>query len=130
MYTWVPLSTSADLANLSQFIPEEYDPDGVGQKLKASISDAVKAVLIESNYIDKDYRSTFYNFYAKKGQYYSPDCVRLHFFDDTVQFKDDCLQLRCADRLTDHYFGYMVLRPTSIATIGRTVLSPDIRSGA
>lgn len=39
--------------------------------------------------------------------------------------------LSCPDnRLTDHYFGYMVLRPTGIATIGRTVLSPDIRSGA
>ena len=34
------------------------------------------------------------------------------------------------ERLTDHYYGYMVLRPTGIVTIGRTVVSPDVRSGA
>jgi hypothetical protein len=82
---------------------------------------------------DKDYRSTYYSFYAKKGQRYRSDCVRLHFFDETVTFDDKALGLSCADnRLTDHYFGYMVLRPTGIATIGigRTVLSPDVRSGA
>src|SRR5205823_3396782 len=79
-------------------------------------------------YIDKDYRSTFYNFYVKKGQQYRGDCVRLHFFDQTVSFDSDKLALSCPDnRLNDHYFGYMVLRPTGIATIGRTVLSPDIR---
>jgi len=32
--------------------------------------------------------------------------------------------------LEDHYFGYMVLRPTGVATIGRSVLSPDVRRGA
>jgi hypothetical protein len=103
----------------------------VTKRLAASISGAVKSVLIEMNYIDKDYRSTYYNFYAKKGQQYRPDCVRLHFFDGTVTFDANSLSLRCPDdRLTDHYFGYMVLRPTGLATIGRTVLSPDIRRGA
>src|SRR5208283_4422253 len=53
------------------------------------------------------------------------------FFDEAVLFDDKTLKLSCADnRITDHYFGYMVLRPTGIATIGRTVLSPDVRSGA
>jgi hypothetical protein len=91
----------------------------------------VKAVLIERNYIDKDYRSTYYNFYAKKGQRYRTDCVRLHFFDQSITFDAKALRLGCPDdRPTDHYFGYMVLRPTGIATIGRSVVSPDVRSGA
>ena len=54
----------------------------------------MKGVLIERNYVDKDYRSTYYNFYAKKGQWYRPDCVRLHFFDETVAFDSDALKLR------------------------------------
>ncbi len=132
MYTWISLSSTADLAQLEKHISPEYDPARVAKKLAAGISNAVKAVLIERNYVDKDYRSTYYNFYAKKGQRYRPDCVRLHFFDGTVTFDEKTLKLASSadNRLTDHYFGYMVLRPTAISTIGRSVVSPDVRSGA
>jgi hypothetical protein len=131
MYTWLQLKSSADLARLPDYVSSEYEPVKVASTLANGISNAVKAVLIEANYIDKDYRSTFYNFYAKKGLRYRSDCVRLHFFDETVSFDNDRLALNCPDsRLNDHYFGYMVLRPTGIATIGRTILSPDIRRDA
>ena len=131
MYKWIQLKSSADLAQLPGDISSEYEPVKVSKILSNGISDAVKAVLIESNYIDKDYRSTFYNFYAKKGQHYRSECVRLHFFDETVSFDNNKLALNCPDnQLNDHYFGYMVLRPTGIATIGRTILSPDIRRDA
>jgi hypothetical protein len=97
----------------------------------ALAADAVRGVLIEKNYIDKDYRNTYYNFYAKKGQKYRPDCIRLHFFDSTVSFSAAELRLVCSDRNLDHhYFGYMVLRPTGMSTIGRTVLTPDVRMGS
>jgi hypothetical protein len=59
--------------------------------------------------------------------------VRLHLFDETVSFSETTLKLTCTDspeRLSDHYFGYMVVRPTGIATIGRSVVSPDVRKGA
>ncbi len=132
MYTWIPLTSSADLAQLETHISQEYDPVGVAKKLVGGISNAVKAVLIERNYVDKDYRSTYYHFYSKKGLRYRADCVRLHFFDGTVTFDESTLKLASSadNRLTDHYFGYMVLRPTGIATIGRSVVSPDVRSGA
>ena len=133
MYTWIKISSGADLAQLEKHISPEYGPVRVAQTLANGngISRAVKAMLIEKNYIDKDYRSTYYSFYAKKGHLYRADCVRLHFFDETVTFDEKTLKLSCADnRVTDHYFGYMVLRPTGTTTIGRTVLSPDVRSGA
>src|SRR5437016_4367208 len=131
MYKWIPINSTSDLAQLTNHVSSEYNPEPVSKKLAQGISKAVKAVLIEDNYIDKDYRSTYYNFYSKKGQRYRADCVRLHFFDETVSFDEETLKLSCLDnRLSDHYFGYMVLRPTGIATIGRTVLSPDVRSGA
>ncbi len=131
MYTWMSLTSPADLAQLAKHISVEYAPEDVAKRLTNGISGAVKGVLIERNYIDKDYRSTYYNFYAKKGQRYRADCVRLHFFDQTVTFDEKSLKLNCPDnRLTDHYFGYMVLRPTGIATIGRSIVSPDVRSGA
>jgi hypothetical protein len=130
MYTWIPLNSSVDLDALATEISAEYDPESIIKKLRAGISSAVKAMLIERNYVDKDYRSTYYNFYAKKGQFYRADCVRLHFFDATVTFDTKALKLACPDgQLQDHYFGYIVLRPTGIATIGRSVLSPDVRMG-
>jgi hypothetical protein len=136
MYTWIPLNSSTDLPQLEKHISPEYGPAHVAKTLADpdGISSAVKAVLIESNYNDKDYRSTYYQFYAKKGQGYRADCVRLHFFDGAVTFDEKTLRLSCADsrdnRVTDHYFGYLVLRPTGSTTIGRTVLTPDIRRGA
>lgn len=132
MYTWIKLSSPADLAQLKTHISNEYNPARVTEKLADGISDAVKGVLIERYYTDKDYRSTFYNFYVKKGQRYRSDCVRLHFFDDTVSFDEEGLRLKSSagQQLTDHYFGYMVLRPTGMATIGRSVLTPDVRKGA
>ena len=131
MYTWLTLATAADLAQLKKEITPEYSPNEIVQKLTGSLSGAVKGILIERSYIDKDYRSTYYNFYAKKGQHYRADCVRLHFFDGSVTFDQKALKLTWPDqRLEDHYFGYMVLRPTEIATIGRSVVSPDVRTGA
>jgi hypothetical protein len=132
MYTWISLSSTADLVQLEKHISAEYDPTSVAKKLADGMSNAVKGVLIERSYIDKDYRSTYYNFYAKKAQRYRPDCVRLHFFDGTVSFDGTGLRLKLSGdgALTYHYFGYMVLRPTGTATIGRSVLSPDVRSGA
>ena len=66
----------------------EFDPKGIAESLKSQVTDAAKGVLVEHRYVDKDYRSTFYNFYAKKGRQYRTDCVRLHFFDGSVQYDE------------------------------------------
>src|ERR1035438_6067598 len=132
MYMWMPLSYRADLVQLAKHISAEDAPEPVAKRLADGMSNAVKAVLVEHNYIDKDYRSTYYNFYAKKGQHYRADCVRLHFFDETVTFDASALKLggHREENLRFHYFGYIILRPTGIATIGRSVVSPDVRTGA
>ena len=131
MHAWLKLSSPNDLDQLESLLAEEFDPHTVIEILKKGITGAVKAVLIEDNYVDKDYRSTYYGFYSKHGQRYNAGCVRLHFFDSTVEFDKGSLKLAARDdRLTDHYFGYMVLRPTGESTIGRTVLSPRVRTGA
>jgi hypothetical protein len=131
MYKWLALTSAADVVQLEQHIDLEFAPKYVTAKLAAGLSDAVKAILIEYNYIDKDYRSTYYNFYSKKGRRYRANCVRLHFFDGAVSFDESTLVLSTAEnRLTDHYYGFMVLRPTGVATIGRSVVTPDVRRGA
>ena len=131
MYRWVPIQEAEQYESLGDAIAEEYGRESVIARLKATMSPAVRGVLVETGYIDKDYRSTYYNYYAKKGRAYRQDCIRLHFFDALVSFDEASVDVRSPDgRPEDHYFGYMVLRPTHVATIGRSVLSPDIRKGA
>ena len=130
-YDWIDLQTPAHYDRLVDVLDPEFDPTGIAQRLETQLSHAVRGVLVEHGYVDKDYRSTFYNFYAKMGRPYRPDCVRLHFFDGTVSYNEDRTDISCSDlRPQDHYFGYIVLRPTIVATLGRSLLSPDMRLGA
>lgn len=53
------------------------------------------------------------------------------FFDETVWYDEAYSTIACHDgQPRDHYFGYIVLRPTIVATLGRSLLSPDVRIGA
>ena len=130
-YDWIDLQAPEDYDRLVQVLDAEFDPNGISIRLKSEVTDLAKGMLVEHGYVDKDYRSTFYNFYAKKGRQYRADCVRLHFFDGSVGYDDARTEIACTDeRPQDHYFGYIVLRPTIVATLGRSVLSPNIRLGA
>lgn len=130
-YDWIDIQVPEDYDRLVGALDPEFDPRTIACNLKAQVSQTAKGVLVEHGYVDKDYRSTFYNFYAKKGRHYRTDCVRLHFFDGTICYNDDRADITCNDlRPQDHYFGYIVLRPTIVATLGRSVLSPNIRRGA
>ena len=130
-YDWIKLQTPEDYDRLIGVLDPEFEPKRISQRLKLEVTAAAKGVLVEHGYVDKDYRSTFYNFYAKKGRQYRADCVRLHFFDAAVWYDEARTDITSTDgRPQDHYFGYIVLRPTIVATLGRSVLSPNIRLGA
>lgn len=130
-YEWIDLADSEGYDRLHDVLDPEFDPKGIIESLKSQVTDAARGVLVEHGYVDKDYRSTFYSFYAKKGRRYRSDCVRLHFFNGAVWYDEARTDIACTDgRPQDHYFGYIVLRPTIVATLGRSVLSPNIRLGA
>ena len=130
-YDWIDIQTPADYDHLIGVLGPEFGPKSISHRLKSEVTAAAKGVLVEHGYVDKDYRSTFYNFYAKKGRKYRADCVRLHFFDGSISYDKARTDIYCEDgRPEDHYFGYIVLRPTIVATLGRSVLSPNIRLGA
>lgn len=97
----------------------------VADDLEPVLSDQVKSVLVEYPYVDKDYRSTYYNFYAKKSLRYSAFCARLHFFrEDVAVTSQPKIETKSGNNLESAYLGFMVIRPTHLYTIGRTVLSP------
>lgn len=80
---------------------------------------------IESKYIDKLYRDTYYHYYSSKLNHYHRDCIRLSFFDTRINIGDFQSE-RGAKKLQKNYLGFLVLRPNSRKCIGRNVLRPDI----
>jgi hypothetical protein len=135
MFEWLPISKAADFDRLVDLVdPTEYGLQDVVDWLRAHINDKVAGVLVEYPYIDKDYRSTFYHYYAKKGRTYSSQSARLHFFPKGWELRPNPLTLgQPAEGTTPEdatvskdYLGFMILRPTRINTIGRTVLDPSV----
>ena len=87
-----------------------------------------KTILIEEDYIDRDYLEDFSYYYVKSFKSYKRFCVRLHFF--TLEISDgdfngflggidNCLSLKS---LQDNYLGFVVLKPLPQTFIGRTCL--------
>jgi Papain-like cysteine protease AvrRpt2 len=67
--------------------------------------------LLESGYIDEDFRDEYINFYAKAYRALPSRCERIHFYDNS-------------DREQQRYLGYVVLRPIIGRPVSRTMLSP------
>jgi hypothetical protein len=133
-YKLFDISTPDDLDRVADYIEDTYNPQCVMDELKVGLDPCCKNVLLETDYNDKDYRSAYYHYYAKKGYRYGTSCVRLHFFDARAELDANSLELRfnidpSRDRPSETYFGYMVLRPTRQNTIGRTVISARAIAG-
>lgn len=122
-YTWLEIGAPDDLERLAKEIASDYG--AVVSLLRRTLNGRVKKVLIEQPYNDKDYRSTFYAFYSKRARPFQSDCVRLHFFGESVEFDESTLHLLLPSAPQGHYFGFMVLRPTLRQTIVRAVLDPN-----
>ncbi len=77
--------------------------------------------MAESPYIDKVYRDSYYNYYSSKLSQYKRDTIRISIFDEEVIHEDfrDELSIR---RIAEHYLGFIVIRPTEPALIGRNTL--------
>lgn len=109
--------------------------------LKSCLTKA-RCVLIEREYIDKDYRNAYSGYYSKKFSETSNRAMRLHLFDVTIVLTDlhhpfnegglsgRLKQLAAQENTkhvegtTDGYLGYVVLRPTEYSRIGRCLLDP------
>lgn len=126
-YKLFEISSPGDLDAIAEDLPDYYNPYEVIAELRRGLEPRCRKIVVEYYYNDKDYRSTYYHYYAKKAYRYETTCVRLHFFDDRVDLIDDYhlrFQVNPPESISVTYFGYMVLRPTRVNTIGRTVISP------
>jgi len=97
------------------------------ERLRPVLDGKCQCVVIEREYIDRDYRDTFSHFHSKR--FSTPDsrCVRLHFFSAPVT--PDAISMG-EQAAVESYLGYSVIRPTKPNCIGRTLLQHTLRLDA
>ena len=119
----VKIRADGDYLRLWEVIPEDFLSLDLMDLMRNSLSPTIRSVLIEYPYVDKDYRSTYYGFYSKRHREYGKFCFRLHFFEDDLESPEDL------PKVSSGYLGSMVLRPTEVTPLGRTLLSPNAIAG-
>ncbi len=80
--------------------------------------------LIEYPYVDRIYRDSYYHYFSTKLGNYKKDCIRLSMFDGEI-FPEDFREEIRINQVADRYLGFMVLRPTIPAILGRNVIAPQ-----
>lgn len=93
-----------------------------------------KSVLLEYNYVDKDYLEDFSRYYVKRFGNDGHKCARLHFFSREVDHRHITKILEGGKGSSDQmaelnkaYLGFMVIKPLPRTFIGKTclVVLPD-----
>jgi hypothetical protein len=77
-----------------------------------------QTIIIEKDYLDRDYLEEYANFYCKSFESYSSRTHRLHFFKDYINFED------LEGLASKEYLGYSIVRPIDSYRSGRTILPP------
>jgi hypothetical protein len=80
-------------------------------------------LLVETFYIDKVYRDSYYHYYSSKLNKYKRDCIRISIFENEIK-QDHFRSCKYLEQLDNSYMGFIVLRPTIPSIIGRSLISP------
>lgn len=84
-----------------------------------------RSIVVELEYVDRDYLEDFAAYYVRCFEGYPRFCVRLHFFAGkfgAAKFKRVLLHTRSTAEL-GLYLGFVVVRPLPETIIGRTCLA-------
>ena len=79
-------------------------------------------VIIETEYVDKVYRDSYYRFFSTKLKNYYRNCVRLSFFEPSFSTIAEFMAAG-VENLQQWYDGFLVVRPLASACIGRNAIS-------
>jgi hypothetical protein len=87
----------------------------------------IKSVIVENNYIDKDYLVDYTSYLARCFSDYPRLCKRMHFFKKEINEESFFKAITNNDTsyiksLQSSYAGYMVIRPIGMSKIGKTCL--------
>ena len=97
MYTWIRLSSSADLARLATRISSEYDPQGIVTKLRAGLSGAVKGTASSATTSTRTTGVRITIFTPRRASFIVQTASDFAFSMLTVTFDAKALKLACPD---------------------------------
>lgn len=83
---------------------------------------AFVTLVIESDYVDRQYRDSYYSYFSQKYSDFERNCIRLAFFEGEwayTDFMSDISKIR-----EEFFIGTVVLRPLNVGNIGHTLLNP------
>ena len=92
-------------------------------KLCSIIGDCAKSVIVEDNYVDKDYKSMLSAHYSKIFAPTDKTVVRLLLFNSDIRFSHDLNEIDT--RHQEHFIGYLTCYYVGYEIIGRTLLDPN-----
>ncbi len=101
-----------DFDALQKKVKIKFLSDSSKKLLENNISENVKYLYIESPYIDKDFRDTYYHDFSKRLKNIDKNSIRIHLFKTKT-----CI--------IGTYLGFFTLRDTFPNNIGRSYLSPE-----
>lgn len=123
----VPIEDSVDLiidALRKEFSISDEDVIELEAKISGLFEELIDTlyVVIETPYVDKFYRDSYYTYFASKHKEYKRDCIRLSLFQDGIT-QDHFRNLGLFKQLQKYFLGYIILRPTVPNIIGRSIIS-------
>lgn len=102
-----------------------YDPNLLARPLERCLevvrSSGARSAVIETRYLDLDYRSEYSSFFSKTFAEIPDTAHRLHFFEADIATEE---LVALSELARSSYLGYMTIRPSSLGRVGRTVLAP------
>lgn len=87
--------------------------------LEVARLNSARTAIVETRYIDADYRSEYSLFYSKAFAHYEDSAHRIHFFEDEIT-EGEVWRLPPQSQ----YLGYLIVRPDVRCLVGRTMLRP------
>lgn len=131
----IPINTlQTDSTELNQLVDDLNVVDiskTESEVIKNNIKDFMKDlrddifVVKETNYVDRVFRDSYYDYYSTKLRVHNRDCLRLSFFDVNI---DAGFSLDNDKNIEENYLGFLILRPQQ-KCIGRNVISRLARKG-
>ena len=114
----ISLNSDADWEALLDRYPA-LNPRPLQRCLEVAKAGGAATAVIETRYLDEDYRSEYSAFFSKTFAEISDTAHRVHFFRRALKAAE---LWRLPD---DHgYLGFMVIRPSWLGRVGRTMLAP------
>jgi hypothetical protein len=86
------------------------------------LDEYVRGVVVEPQYVCRDFRDIYSHFYSKKFLERSSLCHRLHFFN--VEGVDERAAILESEQFAENYIGYSVIQPVRQRCLGRSIFDP------